>query len=249
MVVAPRGDVDLHYQIKGSGPAILFLHGFTSSLAMWEAAIKSLAGSYRCLAMDLRGHGKSQSSARDKYTLAIMANDALQILNDAGVEQAFVIGHSLGGIIAQHLAVHHQNRLVGLVLSSTTCFAPDRERFTSLIEGAIELANMSAAERDANPALRHSNPLDPDTAWGCGETVVTLPRYDSQLTGFSLPTLVVYGDGDSETILSGSKQLIASIPDCRESVIIGAGHVPQITHAEAYAQAILDFFADVNGDS
>ncbi len=248
MPVARHGEVELHYQTKGTGPTLLFLHGFTASLAMWDAPIKTLSKSFHCLAKDLRGHGRSQRSVRENYTLAAMADDALQVLNDDNTNQAIVIGHSLGGMIAQHLAIHHQNRLTGLVLSSTTCLAPDRERFTPLIEGAISLAAMSASEREANPALRHSSPLDENTAWGCGEAVITLPRYDKQLTNFPLPALVIYGDGDSDTILQGSKQLISSIPECPESVVVGAGHVPQITHAEAYTQALRDFFNDVESD-
>ena len=249
MPLARHGEVELHYQTKGKGPTLLFLHGFTASLSMWNAPIRTLSKSFHCLAIDLRGHGRSQSCARNKYSLAAMADDVLQILNDDGTDQAIVIGHSLGGMIAQHLAIYHQNWLTGLVLSSTTCLAPERERFTPLIEGAISLAAMSAAEKEANPALRHSNPLDEDTAWGCGEAVMTLPRYDRQLTNFALPSLIIYGDGDSGTILEGSKQLSASIPECRESVIVGAGHVPQITHSEAYTQALLDFFNDIEMDS
>lgn len=163
------------------------------------------------------------------------------VLNHDGVERAVVIGHSLGGMIGQHLAVHHQNRLAALVLSSTTCFAPPRNRFEPPIEGAVALAQMSTKDRAANPSLRHSSPLDEETAWGCGEAVMALPRYDESLTGFPFPALAIYGDKESDTILEGSRQLISAIPDCGESVIVDASHVPQITQAEAYTEALLDF--------
>ena len=241
MPSARNRSIKLHYQATGTGMPILFLHGFTSSLEMWRTPIKALSQTYRCLCMDLRGHGQSTGGNRNIYSLSAMAEDALKVLNHDGVERAVVIGHSLGGMIGQHLAVHHQNRLTALVLSSTTCFAPPRNRFEPLIEGAVALAQMSTKDRAANPSFRHSSPLDEETAWGCGEAVMALPRYDESLTGFPLPALAIYGDKDSDTILEGSRQLISAIPDCGESVIVDASHVPQITQAEAYTEALLDF--------
>ncbi len=234
---------------KGSGMPVLFLHGYTASLAMWSATVDALSGAYNCLTMDLRGHGKSQSASRESYSLAAMAEDALRVLNENEVEErAVIVGHSLGGMIAQHLAVHHQDRISGLVLSSTTCFAPGRERFTPLIEGAVNLAHMTPEERQADPALMHSLPLDEDTAWGCGEAIMNLPRYDLDLGDFPFPAMAIYGDQDSENILKGSKQLIAALPDWSESIIVGAGHVPQISHPEAYAEALMDFLKDIASD-
>jgi 3-oxoadipate enol-lactonase len=245
MPFAHRGSISLYYQAIGAGLPILFLHGFTSSHEMWRGPVKTLSASYQCLCMDLRGHGQSSVSQRSAYTLAAMADDALSVLNQQDVERAVVIGHSLGGMIAQHLAVHHQNRLAALVLSSTTCMAPPRDRFEPLIEGAIALARIPADDRATNSALQHSSPLDEDTAWGCGEAVMTLPRYDEQLAGVALPVLAIYGEKDSDTIINGSQQLVSAIPDCGESIVLDAGHVPQITHTEAYTEAVQDFLKNI----
>lgn len=240
------GQVTLYYRATGAGFPILFLHGFTSTHDLWTPVTNVFSTSFRCICMDLRGHGKSSSSPRESYSLDAMAQDALRVLDDEEVYQAVIVGHSLGGMIGQHLAVHHADRVAGLVLSSTTCLAPARDAFEPLISAAISLAHMSPKERAAVPALQHSQPLDEDTAWGCGEAILSLPRYDKELETFNAPALAIYGDEDSPNIVSGSKQLVASIPTCHESIIAGGGHVPQITHTEAYTEALSDFLQDVN---
>ena len=249
MPTVRNGSVDLHYRASGDGFPILFLHGFTASLGLWNGVSSVFSTSFRCINMDLRGHGKSSPGPRESYSLESLSGDALKILDDDETDRAIVIGHSLGGMIAQHLAVHYQGRIAALVLSSTTCFVPPRDAFVPLIKGAIALASMSAEEKAMNPALRHSSPLDEDTAWGCGETILSLARYDQMLESFASPSLVIYGDQDSESIVKGSQQLVASIPLSRESIVLGAGHVPQVTHAEAYNEALSDLLQDLDLES
>ncbi len=244
MASAIRNGIRLRYETRGSGPAILFLHGFTATRALWSAQMAALPGSLTGIAMDLRGHAESESGPQDTYSIRSLAADALAVLDDAGCETAIIAGHSLGGMIAQHMAVHCPSRVSGLVLSSTTCLAPDPQRFKPLIEGAIALADMPEEERAAHPLLCHSVPLDAATAWGCGKAILNLKRYDLELSPFTKPALVIFGDDDSDNIKDGSALLAKALPAAVKLEIPGSGHVPQLSHTDVYTAALSEFLND-----
>jgi pimeloyl-ACP methyl ester carboxylesterase len=243
MATVRRDGVSLVYERRGTGPCLLFLHGFTATRALWSGQMDAFADTHTCIAMDLRGHGDSASGPQESYSIGSLAGDALAVLDDAGFESATVAGHSLGGMIAQHLAVHHADRMGAVILSSTTCRGPERERFEPLIKGAIALADMPEEDREADPLLRHSSPITAATGWGCGEAIMGLAPYDEQIGSFAKPALLVFGTDDSGNIRDGSALLAAALPGAKTVEIAGAGHVPQLSHAAAYNAALADFLA------
>ncbi|MBX7166290.1 MAG: alpha/beta hydrolase [Pirellulales bacterium] len=108
------------YQQQGTGPDVVLLHGFTSNLAMWMfgGIVKALSDSFRVTAYDLRGHGAS-TAPQHGYTSADLATDLVELLDQLTIERAWLVGHSLGGVVAMHTAHRAPQRVAGIVLSDT----------------------------------------------------------------------------------------------------------------------------------
>lgn len=102
---------------KGSGPTVVLLHGIASSSVTWDAVAPALASNYRVIALDLLGFGKSPKPERCEYTVEDHAQSILYTLRKLKVRGDFIlIGHSMGSIIATHIAAHHPKRVSRLIL-------------------------------------------------------------------------------------------------------------------------------------
>ena len=111
--------VRIVWEERGSGPPLLLIQGLGYARWSWEPVLPGLAERFRVISFDNRGIGESDKPA-GPYTAREMADDALQVLDEAGVERAHVLGASLGGMIAQELAVAAPERVERLVLCCTT---------------------------------------------------------------------------------------------------------------------------------
>jgi pimeloyl-ACP methyl ester carboxylesterase len=243
--VAEHGAARLHYENAGEGPAVLLVGGLAMTAAGWWRTVPVLAEDFRVLTFDNRGTGRS-ASAGASDSVAEMADDAAAVLSAAGVERAHVYGISLGGMVAQELALRHPERVDALVLGATT-------------PGSFLAAPPDAAVLAA--FLRHRS-LRPDEAvWGsvphlyARETQVHRPeriaedvarrleepvahrtytaqvaagmRHDalSRLGAISAPTLVVHGQQDRVVPPANARTLAAGIPDAELHLWPGAGHL------------------------
>ena len=236
----------LHYETEGAGPPVLFLHGYTSTIALWRDQVPVFSPDYRLIRMDLRGHGESQGTGMDGYTFAALAGDALAVLDREGIERATIVGHSMGGMVAQELLARHGNRVSAAVFSSTTCKAPAREYFQPVVEWAVKLVDIPPGERAADPLTRSCRPVSESTARGCGEMQMNMENFADSLKGSTTPCLVIRGSEESATIVSGSSMLLDVLPSAQEAVIDGAGHVPQITHSAVYNDVLADFLRQMH---
>src|ERR1700687_458560 len=123
--------IQLFYEACGSGELLLLIPGFACDHSIWSQVVPSLASQYRVVSFDNRGVG--QSSAPDiRYSIREMADDAAALLEQIGARQAHVAGHSMGGLIAQELALAHPSKVRSLLLLSS-CAKSD-ERGKALIE-------------------------------------------------------------------------------------------------------------------
>ena len=236
----------LHYETEGAGAPVLFMHGYTSSIALWQEQVPVFSPDYRLIRMDLRGHGESEGTGMDGYSLAALAGDALAVLDQEGVGRATVVGHSMGGMVAQELLARHGDRVGAAIFSSTTCKAPAREYFQPVVEWAVNLGDIPAGKRAADPLTRSCRPVSEATARGCGEMHMNMENFADSLKGSTTPCLVIRGSEESGTILSGSSMFLDALPNAEEAVIEGAGHVPQITHPAAYNDVLAGFLRQVH---
>ena len=117
-------DVDLHVTEVGSGaPTLVFLHYWGGSSRTWMPVMERLASAYRCLAIDFRGWGQSGKEARD-YGLQTLASDVIAVIGQLRLENFFVLGHSMGGKVAQLVAAGNPVGLQGLILFGPAPPAP-----------------------------------------------------------------------------------------------------------------------------
>ncbi len=103
------------YQVKGQGPAIVFLHGFMEDRSMWQYHYDQLSTQYMCVAIDLPGHGQSEQIAA-VHGMSLMAEVVASILQTENINKAMIIGHSMGGYIALEWAKAYPAKVDGLVL-------------------------------------------------------------------------------------------------------------------------------------
>ena len=120
MPIARSGDADIAYEITGEGKPLLLIMGFLSDSRMWMLQTPAFAPHYKVITFDNRGVGQS-SVPPGPYTMEQMAGDALAVLDHAGIERAHVLGVSMGGAIAQHVALKAPERIRSLTLAATWC--------------------------------------------------------------------------------------------------------------------------------
>lgn len=108
----------LHYEEKGSGPAVCLIHGLAGDLSAWRSQIDSLSSSYRVIAFDNRGAGQSYQADESESTLEL-ARDTIELLDQLNVGNAQIVGRSMGGAIAQHMALLQPGRFDSLVLCAS----------------------------------------------------------------------------------------------------------------------------------
>lgn len=111
---------EAHYQQVGQGPDVVLIHGFTSNMAMWVfgGIANALKDRFRVTSYDLRGHGVS-SAPPTGYTSDVLADDLAELHEALKLQPAYVVGHSLGGVVGMHAAVRHPARIAGNILSDT----------------------------------------------------------------------------------------------------------------------------------
>jgi len=111
---------EAHYQQVGQGPDVVLIHGFTSNMAMWVfgGIANALKDRFRVTSYDLRGHGASSAPATG-YTTDVLADDLAELHEALQLQPAYIVGHSLGGVVGMHAAVRHPERIAGNILSDT----------------------------------------------------------------------------------------------------------------------------------
>ena len=248
--------VRLAVEQRGSGPAVLFVHGFPLDRTIWEHQLDSLTG-YRRIAPDLRGMG--QSDAPDLgYSMSTYAEDLIGILDAIGEGQVVVCGLSLGGYVAFELLRRWRERVRGLILVDTRAEADSaegRRARDALIGRVREQGAIAAAEamlpRFFTPQVSpeiiervRTMILRTPVAGIVGALSAMRERPDSTpllstLTG--VPTLVVVGAEDAITPPPISQAMAAAIPGARLMEIPGAGHLPCIEQPVPTTRAILKF--------
>lgn len=113
--------VHLYYETVGAGKAVLFLHGFTGSGRDWAKQTKAVQNTYQGIALDFRGHGKSEAPAEEKdYSIYLNCEDVYHLLNHLGIDRCCLVGHSMGGFTALQFVLDHPELVSGLVLVDTS---------------------------------------------------------------------------------------------------------------------------------
>ena len=256
-VIVANG-IDLHVERQGDkGPAIVFLHYWGGSSRTWHHVTARLAPSCRTIAIDHRGWGRSDAPPAG-YALADLAADALAVIGQLGLDRFVIVGHSMGGKVAQLMAAGRPAGLDGLVLVAPAPPTPLALPPVARDMMATAYASRHSVEHTIDQVLT-ATPLAPadrelvieDSLRGAPQAKLAWPTATSRedisgLVGqIAVPTLVVCGAGDrvdSPAIIEA--ELMPRIPHARLTVLPEIGHLVPLEAPAALAAAIAEF---VNG--
>ncbi len=270
MPYATINGVRLNYELHGeSGEPLVFVHGYTGDITDWRNQLPAFSQSFRILIVDNRGHGQSEAPAdRSAYTIEHVADDVEALVDELGIGRYHLLGHSMGGAVVQEIALRSADRLQSLILHDTTDdFSPAASnpavaawrdfRFNlAESEGMAAVANANSpfpppphmpAERLAETRIRMSK-MSADAFIGAWKGLEQWKGARDRAAQIKAPTLVIYGDLDTEFLIKGSQRLAAAIPDAELSVIPETAHQPQWERPELYNAALGAFLNKVSGE-
>lgn len=257
------GDIGMYYVEAGAGEPLVLIMGFGGDHLAWGFQLPAFAAAHRVIAFDNRGVG--QTDAPDvPCTMRLMAEDTRGLMDLLGIERAHVLGVSMGGMIAQELALAHPTRVRSLQLHSTVagtdaytraCAAAWEEvRATLAPEAAfraIALWLFAPATYTERPELVETivqgalaNPY-PQSLTGMRRQREAVASHDAlaRLGAIRCPTLVTAAEDDILIRPRASRALAAAIPAAEFATIPGAGHVPFWEQADVFNRICLEFLA------
>jgi pimeloyl-ACP methyl ester carboxylesterase len=255
---APAEGAQLYCEIAGAGEPVLLIMGLGLAATAWWRTVPVLAQRFRVISFDNRGSGRSDCP-RGPYTLAQLADDGLAVLDAAGETSAHLYGMSLGGMIAQELALRHPERVRNLVLGATTPGGQEHELADKATRAFFDRRSEMSAEEAAWAAIpfsygratreRHADRIGedvaqrlrfPPTSTGYKAQFAAAWRFDAttRLGRLQLPTLVLHGTEDRVMPVSNGRRLAAAIPGARLHLLEGAGHVYMTDDREADAEVL-----------
>ena len=243
------------------GPPILLLHGVGLDLTWWGDQFAALAR-HDVLAVDMPGHGLSDR-LEGRPTFERLASVSEQVLDAVGCGPAHVVGVSVGGMLAQHLALHRPDLVMALTLVSTLCTFPENVRQAlkdrarvARSQGMARIAELSnerwfpAAFRQRRPdvldrATRSLLAQDAEFHASIWEMIAGL-ELAADLPRIRCPTLVVAGAEDANAPIEAAERIAGLIRGAKLEVMAGVGHFPPVEAPEAF-NALLDDFVSERG--
>lgn len=251
-------ELRLHAHVTGpeNGAPLLLIHGLGQDHQLWQSLCDRLPG-HRILSYDLRGHGASDCPPAP-YSMGSLIRDAERLCEHIGLKETVVIGHGLGGLVAQGLAVKRLDLVRGLVLSHTAArigFSSQwQDRIAKIREGGMAALHDQVMERWFGRAWRDAPGLEavsarflatPAEGWtGCAAALSGSDFYQTTAT-LRLPCLALAGTGDGATPADLVRETAELIPGHRFGLIRGADHLPMLGRADEYANAIKTFLSEI----
>jgi 3-oxoadipate enol-lactonase len=251
--------VALHHEVAGpdDAPALVLSNSLGSTLAMWDPQAAALAGAFRVVRYDLRGHGRSPVPD-GPYGLDDLGADVLALLDRLEIERAHLAGISLGGMVSMWLAVHAPDRVDRLVPCSTSAqLGPPEgwaERATLVRRKGTQALAPTVVERWLTPAYREAHPEEvsrlramiaatPDEGYaGCCAAIEHMDLR-GDLSRVRAPTLVVSAAQDPATPPEHGELIASLIPGARFEVLEDAAHLANLERPDAFTALLRDFLA------
>jgi 3-oxoadipate enol-lactonase len=261
MARMPLRGVTLNYEIEGTGTELLLIHGLGGNLHVWDADAPLFARHHRVLRADVRGFGESDKPP-GPYTPAQLADDLAMLCSACGIHTTHVLGISMGGVIAQRLALDHPSLVRSLVLVSTSSEVGEQSTavWRRLADG-IERRGFDGRSSDASRAFspmfarRHPDVVaaaaeataanDP-CSYAAAARAVSDYRWTRDLERVRIPVLVLQGLDDQLTPPGGSVKMSRALPHARLLLVEEAGHNLPIEQPAVFRSSVLAFTAGVD---
>ncbi|MFL6240678.1 MAG: alpha/beta fold hydrolase [Actinomycetes bacterium] len=256
-----RGSVDISYaDTGGDGRAIAFSHGILMDASTFDAQIAEFSSSYRCITWDQRGHGET-GLVTDPFTYWDSANDLIAILDEAGVDDAVLVGMSQGGFLSLRAALTAPERVRALVFIDTQAGLEAEDAaplYTQMAENwaangydegvAAFVADLIlGASVDATPWLEKWRNLPKEQVLQPTYTLVRRDDLTDRLREVRQPALVIHGTADKSIPMVRAQQLADGLPNCTGLVDIpDAGHASNVSHPKQVNEAIAAFLSTLD---
>lgn len=273
MPPARLNGIDINYEVHGEGTPLVLTHGYSASLGMWQDQVPAFSSMYRLVIYDTRGHGKTTAPAdMDSYDLARdYVADKLALMNHLGIQQAYVGGLSMGGMIAQEFALQHPDRVKALLLFDTgpgmamlrdpaakAQFAQMRTVMANLartqgMSAIVDLMRNSPAAKALGIAgktvpdavVRHVDgmrAMSVDGYLGGAKSMQDWAGTLDRLHEIKAPTLVLVGEDDN--LLQASREIHRRIDGSRFVLLKGSGHGSNMWRSDVFIEQTLAFLRD-----
>jgi 3-oxoadipate enol-lactonase len=249
-----EGPVPLWWEEQGTGEPLLLVMGHIYGMRMWYRVVPALAQRYRVISFDNRGVGQSRPAA-GPHSIADMADDAFAVLDAAGVSAAHVYGASMGGLIAQEMALTRPDRVRSLVLGCTGCpsdrtapsarFASLKYRiplrlFAPLMKKSMYGAGTDRALIEEDVKVLLDIPVAPHALATQARGIAAF-RSHARVSDINVPVLVLHGTADKVVPVERGHELHATIPNSWLVLLEGAGHNYTTDATTLANEAVLEF--------
>ena len=263
---AKIGDSILYYETFGEGHPLVLIRGLGSNADHWYQQAPVLSREYKVILFDNRGVARS-SEPGGEFSVFMMAQDTLGLLDSLGIKKAHVFGLSMGGMIAQEMAINYPDRVSSLILACTHCGGQHQIRASaevgalfmdmiyvasdeSKVKAAVCLFDKETLEKRPEVARRYSeislnHPVCTRVLAQQWEAVLKHDTFD-RLPRIEAPTLVLTGDADLLIPPGNSEILATRIPSAELKIISGGGHQVLVEQPEACNAAVLEFLRRLN---
>jgi len=267
MPKAQSNGIELYYEILCAGQPLVLISGLGYSLWQWHKMVPFLAEHFQVITFDNRGVGQSDKPT-GPYTAQMLAADTAGLLDALGIEKAIIAGHSMGGFVAQAMALDFPQKVEKLILCSTNFGGPHHvpvtpeamKVLTDVTSDALTRFKNGLAVSTApdwsknNPEMieewvkwRVANPIDPapyqaQLAIGLG-LLPEAAAFEDKLPRLNVPTLILFGAHDKVVPPENASLLAQKISGSKVVILPNAGHFFPIEVAEAASRTITDFAA------
>ena len=261
MPIARVNNQEIYFEDKGgTGPALVFMHGFLMDQSMFDPQVAELSPRYRCIRFDARGFGRTQWDGQP-FTLYDTVADCVALMDHLGIAQATIVGMSQGGFAALRLALRHPDRVKALVLIATRSAADDEEFKT-------EFRKMRDTWREQGPIAPLLEGLMTFVIGPREQTAELweewIPRWQArtgdqifhavnnvmdrddltadQLKQITVPALVIHGEADQGVPPSLGEALAKDLPNSKGFVrVSGAAHAVNLSHPRIVNPSLSEF--------
>lgn len=248
----------VHHVEAGSGEAVVFLHGVGGDSASWAPQIDAFSGQFRAIAWDMPGYGGSP--ALERMTFPALSDSLLGLLDRLELDRVYLVGHSMGGMVAQEFAASRPERVRALVLSATSpafgrADGDFQKRFIEAriapLENGSTMADLAnemvetmlgpSADADGAAIARRSMAAVPEATYRAAiSCLVTFDRRDA-LAGYAMPVLVLAGETDTNAPAPMMEKMAGRIPGAEYVCMAGTGHLGNLENPAAFNEAVGSF--------
>ena len=267
-------DIQTYYEINGSGFPLVFIHGGWVSHRMWKPQVEHFSNNFKVITYDVRGHGNTGGSLKNKYSMELFAEDLAALLQALEIKKPIICGLSMGGMVAQAYAVKYPEKLAALILCDTAASSEltISEKITKYLLAPRFLftfiVRLLGVKRYADFAFWYARKTRSEKWVGLDPSI---PKYEKEemiqfgtrefnkifsalydyklqdLSRIKVKTLIINGEFESKAVIYHIEKMIQLIPDTKSVIIPAAGHTSNLENPEVFNSEVEKFINEVLG--